>query len=91
MPNNTTSEDEEIRALLASDTDISQQQHSSIDKTVKRIRSSIFQRDTILFAFVKFWTTIAKMLAPIFAHFAAKQKRPHLPLAKNQTDLKKDH
>jgi hypothetical protein len=42
-------------------------------RAVARSRANVAQRDTILFAFVKLWTTIAEMLAPIFAAFAVKQ------------------
>ena len=41
--------------------------------TVQRARSSIGQRDTVMFAFIKLWTVLADILAPIFASFAAKR------------------
>lgn len=41
--------------------------------TVQRARASIGQRDTVMFAFIKLWTVLADMLAPIFANFAAKR------------------
>ncbi|MGH1487680.1 MAG: hypothetical protein ACRBCI_15825 [Cellvibrionaceae bacterium] len=51
------------------DEDITQQRN----RAIARSRANIAQRDTILFAFVKLWTTIAEILAPIFAALAVKQ------------------
>ena len=50
---------------------------SSLDqqrqKAMLRVRAKTAQRDTMLFAFVKIWSTIAEILAPIFAAFASKK------------------
>jgi hypothetical protein len=44
----------------------------------RRTRMNLAQRDTTTFAFVRLWTTLAELLAPIFAAFAAKKVSPHL-------------
>jgi len=44
----------------------------------RRTRMNLAQRDTTTFAFVRLWTTLAELLAPIFAAFAAKKTSSHL-------------
>jgi hypothetical protein len=66
-------DDKAMRSLLASDTNAAPQRKNTDNPVMRRIRANISQRDTILFTCVKFWTTVAKMLAPIFAHFATKK------------------
>jgi hypothetical protein len=39
---------------------------------------NLAQRDTTTFAFVRLWTTLAELLAPIFAAFATKKASPRL-------------
>jgi len=66
--------DPQIKALLGAAPPVSDK---SIDKqrkiAIHRARSSVGQRDTIMFAFIKIWTVLADLLAPIFATFAAKK------------------
>jgi hypothetical protein len=65
--------DEDIKALLNTD---AEPQNTHYEKhrsaAIARAKSNVAQRDTILFAFIKVWTTIAEMLAPIFAAFSSK-------------------
>jgi hypothetical protein len=71
-------DDEELLAFFnkdkveAPDTLVSQQ------RIQRRTRMNLAQRDTTTFAFVRLWTTLAELLAPIFAAFAAKKASPHL-------------
>jgi hypothetical protein len=44
----------------------------------RRTRANLAQRDTANFAFVRLWTTLAELLAPIFAAFAAKKASQYL-------------
>ena len=37
---------------------------------LKRVRSGVGQRDTLLFAIVRIWTALAGIFAPLFAAFA---------------------
>lgn len=70
--------DEELLAFFnadkveAPDTLVSQQ------RIQRRTRMNLAQRDTTTFAFVRLWTTLAELLAPIFAAFAAKKASPHM-------------
>jgi hypothetical protein len=63
--------DEQLKALLAADLP-----HRPVGeqtrKALRRSRANVAQRDTLLFAFIKLWTTLAEMLAPLFAAFASK-------------------
>jgi hypothetical protein len=82
VDNNTDSDspvnDDELLAFFnadkveAPDTLVSQQ------RIQRRTRVNLAQRDTTTFAFVRLWTTLAELLAPIFAAFAAKKASPHM-------------
>ena len=48
-----------------------------IDRVIANSRANLAQRDTIMFAFIKLWTTVAEMLAPIFAALAVKHSQQH--------------
>ncbi len=69
-------EDDEIKALLSSDdghdTDASSK-HNHVDAAIKKTRESLAQRETLAFVLIKLWTTIAKILAPLFAQAARYQ------------------
>lgn len=44
-----------------------------LSQVLRRASAGVGQRDSILFAVVKIWTSIAEMLAPIFAQFAERK------------------
>ncbi len=44
-----------------------------LDRVMKRVRAGVGQRDTLLFAIVRIWTTIAEMLAPVFAQLGERR------------------
>ena len=44
-----------------------------LDSMLKRVRTSVGQRDSLLFAIVKIWAAIAEMLAPVFAQLGERQ------------------
>ncbi len=81
-------DDQEIKTLLGGDLDTSLETQVSVDYALKRTRQNIYKRDAMLFAFVKFWTTLAKILAPVFAYFARQQKQ--IKTYSPQTDLSKN-
>ncbi|MEM7278300.1 MAG: hypothetical protein AAF385_09255 [Pseudomonadota bacterium] len=62
----------EIRRLMAVQPD-DESKNTRLSQVLKRTRAGVGQRDSILFAVVKIWTTIAEMLAPIFAQFAERK------------------
>ena len=87
----TDEKDDKISALFAAaqepDDDASSDR---LARAMKRVRASVGQRDSLLFAFVKIWTAIAEMLAPIFAQLgerraanAARSRRLPTPTTKS--------
>ncbi len=62
----------EIRRLMAVQPD-EKNESTRLNQVLRRTRAGVGQRDSILFAVVKIWTTIAEMLAPIFAQFAERK------------------
>lgn len=81
--------DEEMKALFADKSDVTKQSvEPNLDqqrlRVLKRIRMNAAQSDTVLFAFIKLWTTLAELLAPIFANFAAKKMQQHKPTKINR-------
>ncbi|MEM9173040.1 MAG: hypothetical protein AAGA84_10080 [Pseudomonadota bacterium] len=72
--------DDQIRSMLAVDEQPDGEQRSGLDRVMRRVRAGVGQRDSMLFAFVKFWTVIAEMMAPIFARIAERQaQHQHTP------------
>lgn len=51
---------------------------------IQRARTTVGQRDTILFAFIKMWTVLADLLAPLFASFAANKHAMTKPTSINK-------
>jgi hypothetical protein len=77
--------DEKIKALLNTDSHPTASHYKKQRAAaIARAKSNIAQRDTILFAFIKVWSTIAEMLAPIFAAFAAKSAHQQSYLKANK-------
>ena len=82
-------DDQNIKALFGSDKTLSvpaltEQRREAIT----RARANVAQRDTILFAFIKIWTVLADLLAPLFASFAAK-RNIHIKPAGSRKQSKK--
>ncbi len=63
----------EIAALLSVDDADEPEQTGRLDRVMRRVRAGVGQRDSLLFAIVKFWTVVAELLAPIFAQLAARR------------------
>lgn len=77
--------DQEIKALLGSTPTLSEKDvGKQRQDTISRARSSIGQRDTIMFAFIKMWTVLADLLAPIFATLAVKKNVASKPTQVNK-------
>lgn len=77
--------DHEIKALLGSTPPLSEQDVGKQRRaTINRARSSIGQRDTVMFAFVKMWTVLADLLAPIFAALSVKKNLASKPTQINK-------
>lgn len=70
--------DEQIKRFLAAEKasikPFPEDKHRS---AMARARFNLGQQDTIVFAFVRVWASLAKMLAPIFAFLAVKHARQH--------------
>lgn len=76
--------DQQIKSLFGNEESVKAEEldrHRS--KTLIRARANLGQRDTIMFAFIKMWTVLAEVLAPVFASFSAKK-----PLTKKPTEIK---
>ena len=59
-----------------------------VEKVLRRARASVGQRDTMVFALVRVWSTLAELLAPFFALLAqrtaeAKHSNKHRPTSKS--------
>lgn len=80
--------DDDIRRLL-NPSPITPANQTSIARALKRARASVAQRDTLAFAIVRIWTTLAALLAPLFATLATKQARAGLQRGP-QTDFPKN-
>jgi len=77
--------DQEIKALLGSTLSLSEKDvGKQRQATISRARSSIGQRDTVMFAFVKMWTVLADLLAPIFAALSVKKNLASKPTQINK-------
>lgn len=79
--------DKDIKALLlGNNTDVENNAAGrQRQKAITRARVTMAQRDTILFAFIKIWATIAEMLAPLFAAFATKHARHSRPASRSKS------
>ena len=64
--------DNDIRQLLGGD-QLTTENPDRTRKTINRARRQVGQRDTLTFAFIKIWATLAKLLAPFFAAVGEKQ------------------
>lgn len=65
-------ENDDIRQLL-SGADINEHDPNRAKRVMNRARRQVGQRDTLTFALVKIWATLAKLLAPFFAIVGEKQ------------------
>lgn len=68
----TDEKDAQLKQLLAVEQP-AESRKDRVQAVLARVRAGVAQRDTILFAAVKFWTVIAKLLAPIFAQLAVRK------------------
>ncbi len=64
--------DNDIRQLLGGE-ELTTPNPDRTRKTMNRARRQVGQRDTLTFALVKVWATLAKLLAPFFAVVGEKQ------------------
>lgn len=81
-----TDKSKDIEALLKVDDSAADEQPQRLDRVLRRVRASVGQKDSFLFAIVKFWTVIAEMVAPIFAQLAARQAAHQANPAKLKAD-----
>lgn len=44
-----------------------------VSRTMAQVRAGVGARDTLIFAIVRIWTVIAKLLAPLFATLAVRK------------------
>lgn len=75
-----TDKNKQIEALMQSpdqpDTDLPDtHENVRLERVMRRVRANVGQRDSLLFAVVKFWSAIAEMVAPIFAQFSERRAR----------------
>lgn len=83
MVNNTSDSDspmndEELLAFFKADKVEAPDTLASQKRMQRRTRMNLAQRDTTTFAFVRLWTTLAELLAPIFAAFTVKKASSRL-------------
>ena len=69
MKDNTDKEMSELLGVPSSQSDAGGRR---VDAAIRRIRASVGQRDSLMFALVKFWTVIAELAAPLFAQLARR-------------------
>ena len=75
----TDQQDDKIRALLNAPAEPDDTRSDDrIARAMKRMRVSVGQRDSLLFAVVKIWTAIAELLAPIFAQLGERRAAHNL-------------
>ncbi len=75
--------DQQIQALFNNDTITPPNDQQK--RLRKRVSFNMAQRDTTLFAFVRLWTALAELLAPIFATIAAKRNITKLTQKKHSS------
>lgn len=68
--------DRQLQAFFDADIDQQSQETDRLRTAISRTRFNVAQKDAVSFSFIKIWTTIAEMLAPLFANFAAKKYSP---------------
>ena len=66
-------ETERLRSKLAVPPD-SGADDLRVTRAVRRARAAVGQRDTVLFALVRIWASLAQILAPLFARLARMQQ-----------------
>ncbi|MDH3511370.1 MAG: hypothetical protein OER85_11010 [Gammaproteobacteria bacterium] len=67
-----TDKEQKLKALLKVD-DQGEAAPKLVDDLMRRVRAGIGQRDTLLFAFVRIWTVVVRLLAPVFAQLAVRK------------------
>jgi hypothetical protein len=67
-----TDKEKQIKDLLKVDTQ-DEVAPKRVDDLMRRVRAGIGQRDTLLFALVRIWTVIVRLLAPVFARLAVRK------------------
>ncbi len=73
---------DELDALFKSD---EKPKADSIESVLKKSRAQTGQQDTMSFALVKIWVTMAELFAPMFANLALKNNDKLSP-KNNQSD-----
>jgi len=68
----STDKDQEIKDLLQVE-DPDAAAPGLVDDLMQRVRAGVGARDTMLFAFVRIWTVIVRLLAPVFARLAVRK------------------
>ena len=64
--------EQQLRDLLK----VEQQEQQSTDRvarTMSQVRAGVGARDTLIFAIVRIWTVILRLLAPVFATLAVRR------------------
>lgn len=74
--------DDDFERLFADDIEPDPE---SLKKSVKKAKTSVGQRDTLLFAFVNIWVAMAELLAPMFANLAIKNSEKLNPKNNQQS------
>lgn len=64
--------DQDLRDLLQVDRP-EEDTSRSVEKAAARVRAGIGARDAFLFAVVRIWTVIMRLLAPVFAALAVRK------------------
>ncbi len=78
-------DDTEIRRLLSVDEQETRRAgNDRVGLALKRLRTRVGQRDSMLFAVVRIWTVIAEMLAPVFAQLAERRAATQSSKARSQ-------
>lgn len=63
---------EELRDLLRVERPV-EASSRSVEKAAARVRAGVGARDAILFAVVRIWTVVMRLLAPVFAALAVRK------------------
>lgn len=67
-----TDKEQQIKDLLQVDAQ-DEAAPKLVDELMRRVRAGVGARDTLLFAFVRIWTVVVRLLAPIFARLAVRK------------------
>ncbi len=70
-----TEKNKKIETLLNTPEASEADEDARLQRVMRRVRANVGQRDSLLFAVVKFWATIAEMVAPLFAQFAERRAK----------------